>query len=221
MLDQASHPWRPSRGKRSGVRIDDRQNGPPELLFCNDLEGYGWCVRKGGYLNVGIGRRDSRDFATHVRKFMALLEANGALKPGAPSNGAATPTSPPASALGRSWQRALIVGDSAGLAYPESGEGILPAIASGRLAAETLVSAGGRHTLSRISRPTRVPLDGAHPRPRAPRRRFARRPRPSAEPCSDRRSSPDTWCSIAGSSTGRQLQLNAGFRLTRRRTRSQ
>jgi hypothetical protein len=25
------------------------------LLFCRDLEGYGWCVRKGHYLNVGIG----------------------------------------------------------------------------------------------------------------------------------------------------------------------
>ena len=29
----------------------------PELFFCRDLEGYGWVVRKGAYLNIGqIGR---------------------------------------------------------------------------------------------------------------------------------------------------------------------
>jgi flavin-dependent dehydrogenase len=39
----------------------------------------------------------------------------------------------------------MLVGDAAGLAYPESGEGIKPAIESGRLAAETLIAAGGRH----------------------------------------------------------------------------
>jgi flavin-dependent dehydrogenase len=38
----------------------------------------------------------------------------------------------------------LLVGDAAGLAYPESGEGIRPAIESGRLAAETLIATNGR-----------------------------------------------------------------------------
>jgi flavin-dependent dehydrogenase len=32
----------------------------PELFFCGDLQGYGWCVRKGDYLNVGLGRFDPR-----------------------------------------------------------------------------------------------------------------------------------------------------------------
>jgi flavin-dependent dehydrogenase len=41
----------------------------------------------------------------------------------------------------------LLVGDAAGLAYPESGEGIKPAIASGRLAAETLVAVGTHATI--------------------------------------------------------------------------
>jgi flavin-dependent dehydrogenase len=44
----------------------------------------------------------------------------------------------------------LLVGDAAGLAYPESGEGIKPAIESGRLAAETLVAAGGRCDLDAL-----------------------------------------------------------------------
>ena len=41
----------------------------------------------------------------------------------------------------------LLIGDAAGLAYPESGEGIRPAIESGILAARTLIAAGGRHRL--------------------------------------------------------------------------
>ena len=55
----------------------------PELLFCRDLQGYGWCVRKGNYLNVGIGRRGGRDFNEHVRRFMVargLLWTTGHLK---------------------------------------------------------------------------------------------------------------------------------------------
>ncbi|MGH9372413.1 MAG: NAD(P)/FAD-dependent oxidoreductase, partial [Vicinamibacterales bacterium] len=38
----------------------------------------------------------------------------------------------------------------AGLAYPESGEGIRPAIESGRLAGEMLVSVRGRHDLEAL-----------------------------------------------------------------------
>lgn len=32
----------------------------PELYFCNDMQGYGWCFRKGDYLNIGLGRLDPR-----------------------------------------------------------------------------------------------------------------------------------------------------------------
>jgi flavin-dependent dehydrogenase len=39
----------------------------------------------------------------------------------------------------------LLVGDAAGLAYPESGEGISPAIESGRLAAASLTAAKGHY----------------------------------------------------------------------------
>jgi hypothetical protein len=38
----------------------------------------------------------------------------------------------------------MVVGDAAGLAYPESGEGIRPAVESGVMAARTLIAAGGR-----------------------------------------------------------------------------
>src|SRR4029453_11902606 len=114
----------------------------PELLFCRDLQGYGWCVRKGNYLNVGIGRRGGRDFNEHVRRFMDLLgetmhidqtgdvhwRGHAYLAAGAG----------PRPLVGRG---VLLVGDAAGLAYPESGEGIKPAIESANLAAATLIGA--------------------------------------------------------------------------------
>lgn len=128
-----------------GERHTNVASGVPELFFCRDLEGYAWCVRKGDYLNVGIGRRESQHFNDHVNQFAAFLERSGAL----------------ADASGLRWRGhaylasgagtrpivddgLLLIGDAAGLAYPESGEGIRPAIESGRLAAHTLVAGGGR-----------------------------------------------------------------------------
>jgi flavin-dependent dehydrogenase len=126
----------------------DVSQSTPELFFCRDLQGYGWCVRKGNYVNIGIGRRDSSGFGTHVKDFAAFLEKNGILA------GASEPRwrghAYLASGTGARpvvGPGMLLVGDAAGLAYPESGEGIKPAIASGRLAAETLVAAGRHATI--------------------------------------------------------------------------
>ncbi len=150
---------------------DGLADAAPELLFCRDMEGYGWCVRKGNYLNVGLGRRESRNFAEHLRQFITLLEQRGRLAPGADIRwrGHAYFASGvgPRPLVGPG---VLTVGDSAGLAYPESGEGIQPAVASGRLAAEALIAAGGRYSvadlqpyadaLSRLHPPTRRPSPG-------------------------------------------------------------
>jgi menaquinone-9 beta-reductase len=135
--------------KEAEVRIDGRTSGVqpdrPALFFCRDLEGYGWCVRKGEYVNVGIGRRGKDDFGAHVDEFAAFLERTGAL------SGASTLRwKGHAYLAGGTGPRpltgdgVLVAGDAAGLAYPESGEGIKPAIESGRLAAETLIAANGR-----------------------------------------------------------------------------
>ena len=124
------------------AREMDWRMPPPELLFCRDLEGYGWCVRKGDYLNVGLGRRASRDFADappklhHAARAKRPPERRERTSAGAGHAYFASGVGPrPLIGPG-----ALTVGDSAGLAYPESGEGIQPAIASGRLAAETLIA---------------------------------------------------------------------------------
>src|SRR5262249_56240319 len=46
----------------------------------------------------------------------------------------------------------LLVGDAAGLAYPQSGEGIRPAVESGLMAAETVVAARGIFDRDRLAR---------------------------------------------------------------------
>ena len=140
---------RSSRKKRSSgwtAHERDRVSDAPELFFCRDLEGYGWCVRKGEYLNVGIGRRESRDFARHVKDFVAYLQSSARAHPTLRGRMARARVS-------RVRRRAAAAhcataccssGDAAGLAYPESGEGIRPAIESGHLAAQTLIAANGR-----------------------------------------------------------------------------
>ena len=120
----------------------------PELFFSPDLEGYAWCVRKGDYLNVGIGRRARGDFGVYVQQFIAFLMDSGR----APRSAALRWRGHAYLASGAGLRPlaadgALVVGDAAGLAFSESGEGIRPAIESGRCAGETLVAAGGRSTL--------------------------------------------------------------------------
>ena len=145
----------PVVAKEAEFRLDDREAHTvpdvPQLFFCRDLEGYGWCVRKGDYLNVGIGRRGSRNFNGHVDDFMAFLSRTRALpRPaGLRWRGHAYLASGtgPRPLVGPG---VLIVGDAAGLAYPESGEGIKPAIASGRLAAETLIACDGRYGIDSL-----------------------------------------------------------------------
>lgn len=148
----------------------------PELFFCRDMEGYGWCVRKGAYLNVGIGRREAQDFARHVDEFIEYLTQHRRLQPGSAvrwrghaylASGAGPR---PLTSDGM-----LLAGDAAGLAYPESGEGIRPAIESGRLAAETLLKLDGRFAASDLQ-PYAEALRRLYP----PARRTATGLRPAA-----------------------------------------
>jgi flavin-dependent dehydrogenase len=117
----------------------------PELYFMDDLRGYGWAVRKGAFLNVGLGRQD-RELGAHVDRFLEFLHARGGFPDGSPRK-----------LRGHAYllyglsprplvaDRLLLVGDAAGLADPRSGEGIRPAIESGLLAAAVILRAGGRY----------------------------------------------------------------------------
>jgi geranylgeranyl reductase family protein len=159
----------PVVAREAEVRLDHadaRIDGDtPELYFSHDLEGYAWCVRKGAFVNVGIGRRTSHGFNGPLRAFTRFLEGAGIVR-GAASRDfdghayLAAGVGPRA----LSGPGMLLVGDSAGLAYPESGEGIKPAIESARLAAEALIAHGpARFDAARYL--DRVRQD--HPRARA------------------------------------------------------
>jgi len=125
----------------------------PELYFCRELDGYGWRVRKGNYVNVGIGRLECRLLPPTVARFTAFLERTGRLPhhAGQPWHGHAYLVSAPVTrrTLG---DGVLLAGDAAGLAWPQSGEGIRPAIQSGLFAAQTIVEAAGRYTRDRLRR---------------------------------------------------------------------
>jgi menaquinone-9 beta-reductase len=129
----------------------DVQPEIPDLFFTSDLKGYGWCFRKQGYLNVGLGRLDRDRLSSHVASFVEFLKARRRIPSRAASRwhghayflyqGAPRPLQ---------GDGVLLVGDAAGLAYAPSGEGIRPAIESGLLAAGVLLAARGRYTRDRL-----------------------------------------------------------------------
>jgi flavin-dependent dehydrogenase len=126
--------------------------GRPALFMASDFQGYGWCFRKGGYLNVGLGRVGPEGLAPASREFSRFLRARGLVGDGLDAarwRGHAYLLSEPA-ARRVVGDGVLLVGDAAGLAYARSGEGIRPAIESGLLAADAILGAEGRYTSERL-----------------------------------------------------------------------
>ncbi|HKD36422.1 MAG TPA: NAD(P)/FAD-dependent oxidoreductase [Pirellulales bacterium] len=123
----------------------------PELFFCDDLKGYGWCFRKGNFLNIGLGRIDSKELSRHVGEFGDFLRDRGKIQ-----------CEISARFRGHAYQLyersvptliddgVLLIGDAAGLAYAHSGEGIRPAIESGIMAAETIAAAAGNFSTAKL-----------------------------------------------------------------------
>lgn len=123
--------------------------------------GYGWCVPKAGAVNVGFGGRAGQfggNIKDHWRSFADLLLARGLL---------ASPPPPPRAhpyyvgARNRDARRgnAFIVGDAAGLATADLGEGIGPAVSSG-LAAARQICGLGRYAPESIARRSLAGLPG-------------------------------------------------------------
>jgi flavin-dependent dehydrogenase len=123
----------------------------PELYFSPDLTGYGWCFRKQGYLNVGFGTLDVRSCQKATHQLIAYLKTRQKI-PAAASwrwRGHAYLVSTPRRRR-VSGDGVLLIGDAAGLAYPQSGEGIRPAVESGLIAAATVIEARGAYTRDRL-----------------------------------------------------------------------
>jgi geranylgeranyl reductase family protein len=123
----------------------------PELFFSADVKGYGWCFRKGNFLNVGLGRLDPHGLPQHVAEFVEFLRESRKLGFELPKA-----MSGHAYLLYRGTTRKMIddgvmlIGDAMGLAYSQSGEGIRPAVESGLLAARAISAADGHFSQDRL-----------------------------------------------------------------------
>jgi len=115
-------------------------------FFNNGLPGYAWYVPKtGGYVNTGIGaylsglRKHNENIAYHWNLFVKYLLQNGMIRDHRFNPGSAI-----------YYVRdnvdqvqnngAFIIGDAAGLATQDMGEGIGPAIQSGILVAQAIIT---------------------------------------------------------------------------------
>jgi flavin-dependent dehydrogenase len=120
-------------------------NGEPELVLMDDVGGYGWNVPKSDWINVGVGMLDATRARDAWRTTHDHLRGAGHLP--------AEAEGPLSHVKGHSYflfdpvhldtayrDGALLVGDSLGLAHPITAEGILPATASGRHAAEAILA---------------------------------------------------------------------------------
>lgn len=112
----------------------------PELFFCPDVKGYGWIFRKENFINIGMGREGEPHLSNCVRQFVQKMISrrkipailDGQFHGHAYRLRTTMPRETSAEGI-------LLIGDSAGLAAPESGEGIRPAIESGLLAAASIL----------------------------------------------------------------------------------
>ena len=137
----------PIRGSRCEIDPDR-----PEIYFATDLAGYGWCLRKGWYLNVGLGRFEGRELPAIVARFVRFLQQIGRVSTEAADwkwRGHAYAVGGEAGPL--AGDGFVLVGDAAGLARPLTGEGIRPAIESGLLAADAIVDARGTYSAERLA----------------------------------------------------------------------
>jgi flavin-dependent dehydrogenase len=124
----------------------------PELYFCRDLMGYGWVFRKGDYLNIGLGREDNHKLAERLEDFLAFLRREQRITDDIPGHfkGHAYLLQGHGGRK-RLDDAVLLVGDAAGLACPQSGEGIRPAVESGLLAAAAVIAADGDFSAARLA----------------------------------------------------------------------
>jgi geranylgeranyl reductase family protein len=100
--------------------------------------GYGWVFAKGDHVNVGVGAWQTE--GPRIREHLArVCEAHG-LSAGQLENlrGHRLPLRPPGVRI--AGERALLVGDAAGLIDPVSGDGMYECFVSAKLASEAILS---------------------------------------------------------------------------------
>ena len=140
------------------------RDGEPELLLHEDLRGYSWNVPKTDWLNVGSGTVDPGEVRAAWRRARAHFVARAHVPPRSSAD------LEPAAMKGHAYflyhpahvaaaarvdadgrGGAYLIGDSLGLAHPLTAEGILPAVISGRLAAQAILAGAARDYPARLA----------------------------------------------------------------------
>lgn len=121
------------------------------LFFRRGLVGYAWVVPKGdGHVNIGLGakakylRKSGTNIHDHFRAFLDDLVGEGRLDAATAAD--LHETGHPYFLFTRAGEvrqdHCLLIGDSAGLATMDLGEGIGPAVESGLMAANEILGTG-------------------------------------------------------------------------------
>ncbi len=135
------------RGKAPAAALEAEVYAPPQtlakfaaapmFLFGEVPFGYLWIFPKGDHLSVGIGALRPRPGMLQ-EKLRSVMEDWGIPLDGAELRGHPLPINLRRARVATA--RTLLVGDAANLLDPLSGEGIRPAIKSGRMAAEAILA---------------------------------------------------------------------------------
>lgn len=120
----------------------------PELYFCRDLNGYGWVFRKGNVVNIGLGREHETRLSEQVAAFCDFLHTRGRFRFELPTRFHGHAYRLRTQIPRVSATNVLLIGDAAGLASAQSGEGIRPAIESGLLAASAILESSDPETIA-------------------------------------------------------------------------
>ncbi|MCB9281913.1 MAG: NAD(P)/FAD-dependent oxidoreductase [Lewinellaceae bacterium] len=121
-------------------------DGEPQVLLHDDLGGYSWNIPKGSWMNIGSGTKIARAVVPAWNEARTFFEGNG-------GTGNIPVASRPAldKMKGHGYRvfepecldhcqhdGAFLIGDALGVAQPLTGEGILPAVLSGKLCAAAI-----------------------------------------------------------------------------------
>ncbi len=136
------------------------KDGEPEILLHDDMKGYSWNVPKGQWLNVGTGTKVAREVIPAWNKARAFFEdpaMAGTLPPSSrpmldKMKGHGYVVFNPKHLAACQANDVFLVGDALGLAQPLTGEGILPAVLSGKLCAEAIAGGAPETYVARLWR---------------------------------------------------------------------
>jgi flavin-dependent dehydrogenase len=139
-------------------RVSRERYGRRAVVELADIPGgYGWVFAKGDHVNVGVGAWQRE--GPRIREHLARVCAAHGLEPAELQSlrGHRLPLRRPGTMI--AGERALLVGDAAGLIDPVSGDGMYECFVSSRLAAEAVLDLLGGRTST--LRPYEAAVDAA------------------------------------------------------------